>query len=287
MLTAAIEMKKIKLTTVLMIIVLLLMVAYYQILMKDKYKPTQQNNNVVAVKKDSIRKHQQVSVFTLDTNVTADFLTGKFEPSKDKRFDKIDPEYSNRTDMYLLIDTYKAFIKMFYAAQKDGIKLFVISATRNFAYQKGIWEQKWNGGKLVDGKNLAISVKDPVKRAETILKFSSMPGTSRHHWGTDVDLNSMDVKYFETPPGNKVYDWLVKNAGKYGFCQPFNSKENRVSGYEEEKWHWSYVPLSAIFLRAYQHKVDYNYITGFKGCETAEKLEVIKNYVLAVNKDCK
>jgi len=286
MLTATIEMKKIKLTSVLMVVVLLLMVAYYLIQNRDKYKYNQQLT-AISGKQDSIKKQHPASLFEMDTNVTSEFLTGKFDPAKDKKFDKVDPEYANRNDLYLLVDTYKAFMKMFYAAQKDGIKLFIISATRNFSYQKGIWEQKWNGGKLVDGKNLATTIKDPVKRAETILKYSSMPGTSRHHWGTDVDLNSMDVKYFETPPGNKVYDWLLKNANKYGFCQPFNSKNKRTNGYEEEKWHWSFVPLSSIFLRAYQRKVDYTNITGFAGYETAEKLEVIKNYVLAINLDCK
>jgi zinc D-Ala-D-Ala carboxypeptidase len=286
MMIQAAEMKKIKTTSVLMIVVLILMVAYYLILNKDKYKQNVQNNIIASIT-DSSPHRIQSSLFGLDTNVSAAFLTGKFNPAKDPEFDLIDPEFTNRTEMYLLKDTYKAFMKMYYAAQKDGIKLIIISATRNFSYQKGIWEQKWNGSKLVDGKNLAITVKDPFKRAETILKYSSMPGTSRHHWGTDVDLNSMDVKYFETPPGNKIYDWLVKNGNKYGFCQPFNSKEAREKGYEEEKWHWSYVPLSAIFLRAYLNKVDYSYISGFAGCETAAKVDVIKNYVIALNPDCK
>ncbi len=278
-------MKKIRLTTVLMVLLLLLMVAYYLIQNKDKY--SQNQNTVVASKVDSVKTIQPAYVFTLDTNVSAEFLTGKFDPAKDDDFTLVDPEYGNRADLYLLKDTYKAFMKMFYAAQHDGIKLFIISATRNFNYQKRIWEAKWNGSKAVDGKNLATTVKDPVKRAEIILKFSSMPGTSRHHWGTDIDINSMDVKYFETPPGNKVYDWLTKNAYKYGFCQPFNSKETRKNGYEEEKWHWSYMPLSSLFLKAYQKKVDYPYITGFSGSETAAKLDVINNYVLSVNPECK
>ena len=31
-----------------------------------------------------------------------------------------------------------------------------------------------------------------------------MPGTSRHHWGTDIDFNSVDPAYFKTATGIKV-----------------------------------------------------------------------------------
>lgn len=278
-------MKKIKLSTVLMVIVLLLMIAYYLIQNKEKYR--QQHSQMLNSQAEKVASTKPDTFFVVDTNVSVEFLTGKFNPSKEDDFTEVDPEYGNRKGLYLLKESYKAFIKMYYAAQHDGIKLSIISATRNFAYQKGIWEGKWNGSKLVEGKNLATTVKDPLERATVILKYSSMPGTSRHHWGTDIDLNSMDVKYFETTPGNKVYEWLTKNAGKYGFCQPFNSKETRKSGYEEEKWHWSYMPLSSLFLNAYQKKVGYAHINGFSGSETAAKLNVIQNYVLSVNGDCK
>lgn len=281
-----IEMKIFKSSTILIVILLILMVAYYLIL--QNYKAHDTNNMPTDAHNDTLVHKKQINnKVSIDTIVSVDFLTGKFNPAKDTSFTLVDPEYGGRSDMYLLKDTYKAFIKMFYAAQHDGVKLYIISATRNFVYQKSIWEQKWNGSKLVEGKNLATSVKDPVKRAEIILKYSSMPATSRHHWGTDVDLNSMDDKYFSTTEGKIVYNWLCANASKYGFCHPFNSKNERSSGYEEEKWHWSYMPLSRIFLNQYKNKVTYANITGFSGCETALKLEVIKNYVLSINSECK
>jgi zinc D-Ala-D-Ala carboxypeptidase len=280
------EMKIFKSSTILIVILLILMVAYYLIL--QNYKANDTNNIPTAVHNDTLTHKKQLNnKMSIDTIVSVDFLTGKFNPAKDTSFTLVDLEYGVRSDMYLLKETYKAFIKMFYAAQHDGVKLFIISAARNFVYQKSIWEQKWSGNKLVEGKNLATSVKDPVKRAEIILKYSSMPATSRHHWGTDVDLNSMEDKYFSTVEGKKVYDWLCVNASKYGFCHPFNAKNIRTNGYEEEKWHWSYMPLSRIFLNQYKNKVTYANITGFSGCETAAKLEVIKNYVLSINSECK
>ncbi|MFM9004881.1 MAG: D-alanyl-D-alanine carboxypeptidase family protein [Flavobacteriales bacterium] len=40
------------------------------------------------------------------------------------------------------------------------------------------------------------------------MKFSSMPGTSRHHWGTDIDLNSVEPSYFLSGKGLLIYQWL-------------------------------------------------------------------------------
>jgi LAS superfamily LD-carboxypeptidase LdcB len=285
MTTINLTMKKIKLNTVLMVIVLLLMIAYYLIQNRDKYRNLQ--NTVTTSQKYNSKNTMSAGSFALDTNVSAAFLTGKFDPATKTEFTEVDLEYGGRPGMYLLKDTYIAFIKMFYAAQFHGVTLSVVSGTRNFDYQKAIWEAKWYGSMPADGKNLAITEKDPVKRAEIILKYTSMPGTSRHHWGTDIDINSIDTAYFETPEGILVYEWLTKNASRYGFCQPFNINDSLKNGYEEEKWHWSYMPLSSIFLKAYGKKVDYSYLTGFAGSETAAKLDVIKNYVLAVNADCK
>jgi hypothetical protein len=82
-----------------------------------------------------------------------------------------------------------------------------------------------------------------------------------------------------------VYNWLVKNAPTFGFYQPFNA--NRPTGYQEEKWHWSYVPLSRTYLQQYLAKVNYKDISGFQGCEAAENIGVVTNWVASVNKSCK
>jgi LAS superfamily LD-carboxypeptidase LdcB len=176
---------------------------------------------------------------------------------------------------------------MYEAAKKDGITLKIISATRNFSSQKGIWEAKWTGERIVEGKNLAKDVKDTVERAKIILHYSSMPGTSRHHWGTDIDINDLNDSYFTSGQGKKEYEWLVKNAPAYGFCQPYSPKgAERPNGYEEEKWHWSYMPVSRELARLYPQKVQYPMINGFKGCGTAASIDVIRNYVGGVSADC-
>lgn len=216
------------------------------------------------------------------------YLLGKFDPVQEDSFVEIESKFANRKGLFLRSEAYRAFIKMYTAALEDGIHLTVVSATRNFDSQKNIWERKWTGKTLVDGKNLDQSASDPVEKAKIILRFSSMPGTSRHHWGTDIDLNALNNDYFSKGEGEKIYAWLKENASDFGFCQAYTPKNPaRPSGYEEEKWHWSYLPLARPFLAHYIQKVEYSDLKGFLGWETAQALKVIENYVLGINPECR
>jgi zinc D-Ala-D-Ala carboxypeptidase len=220
-----------------------------------------------------------LSAQTVDKN----YLLGKFDPARHPQFTSLSERHSagSARGGYLRKEAYDAFIKMSEAASKDGIQLTIISATRNFDSQKRIWENKWDGRTMVEGKNLT-TVKDHNERARLILLYSSMPSTSRHHWGTDMDLNSLDNSYFESGEGLKIYQWLTAHAADYGFCQPYTSKASGRTGYEEEKWHWSYLPLSAVFLEQYKQQVSYSDIKGFKGSEVAKSMQVITRYVEGV-----
>ncbi|MEL7163682.1 MAG: M15 family metallopeptidase, partial [Bacteroidota bacterium] len=174
------------------------------------------------------------------------YLTGRFDPTVHPDFVKVAPEYTDGDPYVLHQDTYAAFERMHAAAKAEGVSLIMVSATRNFARQKQIWEAKWNGQRLLEGKEKADEVyPDPADRARAILRYSSMPGTSRHHWGTDIDLNALTNGYFKSGVGKQVFEWLTAHAHEYGFCQPYTPKgETRPNGYEEERWHWSYLPLA-------------------------------------------
>jgi hypothetical protein len=114
-----------------------------------------------------------------------------------------------------------------------------------------------------------------------------MPSTSRHHWGTDIDLNSLSNSYFESGKGKKEYKWLVENANNYGFYQVYTEKSSRRTGYNLERWHWSYMPLSIKYLAFYNNQVDYSDISRFDGSELAEALNIIPNYVNGISEDAK
>lgn len=201
-------------------------------------------------------------------------VLGKFDYTKDSNFVKVPNAFSSKT-IYIRKQVLKAFLAMQEEAKKDGINFKIISGTRNFAHQKRIWNYKYN--------TKFKHIKDPKARMQKILEYSSMPTTSRHHWGTDIDLNSLNNNYFKTGKGKKEYDWLVKNANKFGFYQVYTSKENGRTGYNEEKWHWSYAPLSSKYLAFYNKHISYKDISGFKGSENAKQLNTIKEFVNGIN----
>ena len=111
-----------------------------------------------------------------------------------------------------------------------------------------------------------------------------MPGTSRHHWGTDIDLNYLSNVHFESGNGKALYEWMRQNAHDFGFCQPYTEKNNRrPNGYEEEKWHWSYMPLAEKYYAAAKQKLKNQLISGFSGAEYADSLKVVEHYVFGVD----
>ena len=230
-------------------------------------------------------KKQNDSAKSLEvTPIPLQKVMGKFSPQDDHSFVPIEAMYADREGMFLHTEAYEAFKKMWAHAQRDGVSLIIRSATRNFDYQRGIWERKWTGATKVSGQDLSQAITNPKDRALKILNYSSMPGTSRHHWGTDVDFNAFENTYFESGEGLKVYTWLLKNATSYGFFRPYTAKgEARPHGYQEEKWHWSYEPLASQYMLTANAKLQDDLITGFSGSETATEIEVVDKYVKGVS----
>jgi D-alanyl-D-alanine carboxypeptidase len=212
----------------------------------------------------------------------ARYIAGKFDPAEHPDFVVFKSDTVSGM-MYLRKEVYESFLKMKESAAKDSIKLFIVSATRSFDYQKELWENKWTGFTPVEGKKLSNHIKDPVERAQKILEYSAPPGFSRHHWGTDFDLNSTEPDYFETPDGNKVYQWLKKHASKFGFCQTYTEfSEERPRGFHEEKWHWSYSPVSEIIWKAQIKNFKDSKIYRFKGSSALQSINLF-DYVFFTN----
>lgn len=220
---------------------------------------------------------------------TESYVMGQFNPAEHPDFVVVDNAYTDGDQTYYLRrETYEAFQLMHRAAAEAGVALTIVSATRNFNRQKTIWEAKWIGERLLEGSESAPEAyPEPGDRALAILRYSSMPGTSRHHWGTDIDLNNLNNRYFEQGPGKKVYDWLQANAAEYGFCQPYSAKgPERPNGYNEERWHWSYLPLAQPLTEFAASHLSNDEISGFQGAEAAVAIDVVANYVLGINPAC-
>ena len=215
-----------------------------------------------------------------NNKITKSFLLGKTNLASSNVFVKLENQYHTKSKMFLEKETAISFKKMKSAAKKDGISLIIVSGARNYYSQKSIWERKFKNN---ESKGL-----NPLENARKILRYSSMPSTSRHHWGTDIDINSLEPSYFESGRGKREYNWLVNNADRFGFCQVYTDFNNmdRDSGYQNEAWHWSYTPKANIFLKEYNKRINYSDISGFMGSNLADDLSMISDYVNGISSDC-
>lgn len=219
------------------------------------------------------------------STIDQSYLLGKIDASQHSSLVEIPVPVGNREGLFLHPEALEAFLKMRAQAKEEGINLQIISAFRSYNHQKWIWNSKFTGEQLSGGKNMLETYPDHLQRVEGILKYSAMPGTSRHHWGTDIDLNRLSTKYFHEGRGKKEYQWLKENAGAFGFCQPYTPGRN--DGYNEEPWHWSYMPLAKKYLYNYKNKINYSHLGDFHGSQYAEKLNVIQRFVLNnINPQC-
>ncbi len=243
-----------------------------KVILKEKVK--------IIVEEESIPEEE----ISITYSFTKAELMGKLKPASDTNFVKINKKYTAKANIYLRKQAYNSFCKMYAAAKKEGITLNIISAFRSNYHQQLIWEAKWTGKRKVGGEQLNLTIKDPKERAKTILQFSSMPGSSRHHWGTDVDVYSLENSSFEKGQGLKIYEWLKANAAIYGFCQVYSA--DRTIGYNEEKWHWSYLLTATPMLEAFKTQIKISDFNSFKGSQTAKDLNIIENYVFGISKEC-
>jgi zinc D-Ala-D-Ala carboxypeptidase len=230
-------------------------------------------------------------------------LTGQFDPTAHTDFvvAEIREDFNNRQNL-LRREAAVAFHRMVQAAANvppvRGRRLNItsISGTRNYDAQANtIWDLKWTGRRLGDGNRNFSLIPDPVDRANAIMEESSMPGTSRHHWGTDFDINSTTANDWETNPELiRLYIWLRANARSFGFGQTYDAQTTdsppgtRSGGYDQEKWHWSYIPLAAGYQADYVAQVSDQDIAGlgFQGAATALTIHPVANYVNNVAQDC-
>ena len=179
-------------------------------------------------------------------------------------------------------ETYSAFIKMKDAAEKDGIIIKLVSGFRDFYRQQMIWNNKYK--KFTNEFSL-----DGPTAIKEIVRFSTIPGTSRHHWGTEIDIidknfeNEKDLliskKYEEGGIFNSLKKWMDKNSKRFGFYIVYDDDSNRP-GFEYEPWHYTYKPVSDLFQREFL-KLNLKSIISKTKVEGKEFIndEFIKKYI--------
>ena len=179
-------------------------------------------------------------------------------------------------------ETYNAFIKMKDAAENDGIKIKLVSGFRDFYRQQTIWNNKYK-------KFTEEFLLDGPSAIKEIIRFSTIPGTSRHHWGTEIDVidknfeNEKNLliskKYEEGGIFNSLKKWMDKNSEKFGFYIVYDDDDKRP-GFEYEPWHYTYKPVSDSYQTEFL-KLDLKSIiskTKLAGKEFIDE-EFIKKYI--------
>lgn len=161
-------------------------------------------------------------------------------------------------------EAIEPFRRMQKEAKKAGHQLEIASGFRGFEAQLNIWNKKARGERqLLDSDSRPLDFKklSPKEIVYAILRWSALPGTSRHHWGTDFDVfdpskmpNGYELQLIPSEcegPGlfAKLHEWLDENMGQFGFYRPYSKDRQGVS---PERWHLSYGPVSVPLLQAYQ-----------------------------------
>jgi LAS superfamily LD-carboxypeptidase LdcB len=188
-------------------------------------------------------------------------------------------------------EAHDAFVAMKKAAYQDGIDLKIVSSYRSYERQRQIFERKF----LTYTEEQGMA---PLAAIEKIIEYSTIPGTSRHHWGTDMDVidgyprTEGDVlvpeKFGVGGPFENFKKWMDANANNYDFHLVYTDNPKR-RGFKYEPWHYSYAPLSIPMLEAFRRKniVQVLQAEDFEGAEhfTIGFLKsYIQNHILDINR---
>jgi LAS superfamily LD-carboxypeptidase LdcB len=194
-----------------------------------------------------------------------------------------DPESGH----YALPEVMKAYWDLKKKAQEDHWHLILVSGYRSFKSQRRIWNTS-------DEAYLKKGATDQKKRVEAVMSLASVPGLSRHHWGTDLDISEISlrgqlVNIEEDTPEKvlKFYRWMEDNAPKFGFCKVYLGKEGLV---KHEPWHWTYLPFSKTYQKGFLGIGDFKRIFDIN-IEDVDYLmrnfkKILNNYNRSVNPAC-
>lgn len=159
----------------------------------------------------------------------------------------------------LQAEAAQAFGRLQADAAEAGFALAIASSFRSYERQRAIWNGKARGQRPVHddaGRHVELTSLSPGEQLRVILRFSAIPGTSRHHWGTDLDVYDraalpadyrLQLSPQEVAPGglfDPLHCWLdecMAAGTSHGFFRPYSRD---TGGVAPERWHLSYAPLA-------------------------------------------
>ncbi len=199
----------------------------------------------------------------------------------------------------LHFEVVASFLSMRDAAAQAGIDLHARSSFRSFDTQVSIWNAKWRGERPLrdrEGRVLERSKLSDEQCLDAILYWSAIPGGSRHHWGSDIDVidaaavpsgyevQLVPEEYAADGVFAKLAAWLDANMRRFGFFRPYRTQRSGVS---PEPWHLSYAPvampaLEALSLSLLRQVIDASTIEG-KTQVLARLPEIYTRFLLAID----
>ncbi|PVX42948.1 LAS superfamily LD-carboxypeptidase LdcB [Pasteurella langaaensis DSM 22999] len=159
---------------------------------------------------------------------------------------------------FLQPQAIQAFQALQKSAVKNGFNLQPASSFRDFQRQQLIWNGKFNGERKVhdeQGNLLDLTALSDWEKCQAILRWSALPGGSRHHWGTEIDFWDPDLipanqplqlepwEYEQNGYFFELSQWLQENLAQFDFTLPFMQTAKNID-VGREPWHISYFPLA-------------------------------------------
>ena len=156
-----------------------------------------------------------------------------------------------------------SFLAMQDAALTDNIVLHIASGWRSFERQLHLWNNKFSGQTAIknsQGEIIDSSILTDIEKTNAILLYSALPGASRHHWGTDIDVYAPNLlpknqalqlepwEYQTSGPMAALSSWLTKHSQEFGFYLPYNKFRGGIAS---EPWHLSYFSLASTFQQQF------------------------------------
>ena len=149
--------------------------------------------------------------------------------------EKINLEYAC-DNKYLRHEARINFEKMTKQAKLEGYNIIAVSTYRSYDYQYKLYNNYV--------KEKGIHYADMA---------SARAGHSEHQTGLAVDIADLSLDYdnFET---TKEFNWIKKNAHKYGFILRYPKAKFHITGFKYEPWHYRYVGVN-IATYIYQNNL--------------------------------
>jgi len=186
--------------------------------------------------------------------LTAALLTGR-----DDNF--IDHASLERPVHRDLVEAWRALVQ---DARRAGFDLAIASGYRDYQRQLTIWNAKAQGERPVfdsNGNPLQLADLDEWGRLQAILRWSALPGASRHHWGTDIDVYDKAAvpdhyrvqltpdEVADDGPFGPLHRWLDERIAGDAARDFFRPYAHDRGGVAPERWHLSYTPIAARYQR--------------------------------------